>query len=68
VLLAFDGSATGYKTVQMLAESPLCQNLPAHSVMVGAESNDSLAHLHKAKAILVAAGFDVHAEIRQGEV
>lgn len=68
VLLAFDGSATGYKTVQILAESSLCQNLPIHLVMAGAESNDSLAHLQKAKAILVAAGFDVNAEIRQGEV
>lgn len=68
VMLAFDGSSTAYKTVQMLAASPLCKDLPIHLVTVGADSVSNREALGKAQSMLLSAGFAVQAEIRQGEV
>ena len=68
VMLAFDGSPTAYKTVQMLAASQLCEGLPIHLVMVGIDSGDNREALDKARSMLLTSGFVVHAEIRQGEV
>ncbi|TWC11524.1 MULTISPECIES: universal stress protein [unclassified Pseudomonas] len=68
VMLAFDGSPTAYKTVQMLAASRLCEGLPIHLVMVGADSESNREALEKARGMLLSSGFVVQAEIRQGEV
>lgn len=68
VMLAFDGSPTAYKTVQMLAASPLCEGLPLHLVMVGAESENNRETLEKASNLLLSSGIVVQAQIRQGEV
>ncbi|TPG94695.1 universal stress protein [Pseudomonas caspiana] len=68
VMLAFDSSPTAYKTVQMLAASQLCEGLPIHLVMVGADSKDNREALEKAVGMLLSAGFVVQAHIRQGEV
>jgi nucleotide-binding universal stress UspA family protein len=68
VMLAFDGSPTAYKTVQMLAASQLCGGLPIHLVMVGADSGGNREALEKARSMLLSSGFEVHAEIRQGDV
>ena len=68
VMFAFDGSPTGYKTVQMLAASQLCDGLPIHLVMVGADSEDNREALGKVVGMLIFAGFVVQAQIRQGEV
>lgn len=67
-MLAFDGSATTRKGVEMLASSPLLNGLPLHLVMVGVESDEALAQLDWAKALLLKAGFTVHAAIRSGAV
>lgn len=68
VMLAFDGSPTAHKIVQMLAESPLCKDLPIHIVMVGAYSQDNQKELEKARSTLALSGLRVQAEIRSGEV
>lgn len=68
VMIAFDGSPTAYRTVQIFAESALGNNLQIHLVMVGANSEGNVAHLVTARGILGAAGLTVDAEIRQGEV
>jgi nucleotide-binding universal stress UspA family protein len=68
ILIAFDGSATTRKAVDMVARSPLLRGLPCHVVMVGEDKTDSRESLDWARAHLEAAGFDVTAEIRQGEV
>jgi nucleotide-binding universal stress UspA family protein len=68
VMLAFDGSPTAYKTVQMLAASQLCEGLPIHLVMVGADSESNREALEKARGMLLSSGFVVQAEIRPGEV
>jgi len=68
VMLAFDGSATTIKGVEMLAASPLFKGIPVHLVMVGVDTADSRAPLESARDALAAAGFEVHIAIRAGEV
>ncbi|WP_313087775.1 universal stress protein [Pseudomonas sp.] len=68
VMLAFDGSATSRKGVEMLAASPLFSGIPVHLVTVGEASDDNRALLDSARDALVAAGFEVHTAIRAGEV
>lgn len=40
-MLAYDGSATARKSLEMIAASPLLKGLPCHLVMIGAESSDA---------------------------
>ncbi len=68
VMLAFDGSATTRKGVEMIASSPLFKDIPIHLVMVGADTGDSRALLESARDALRAAGFEVQIAIRAGEV
>lgn len=68
IMIAFDGSATTRKGVEMVAASPLFRDLPCHVVMVGAATNDMHEHLNWARKILEAAGFAVTTEIIAGEV
>ncbi len=67
-MLAFDGSATTRKGVEMLAASPLLQGLPIHLVMVGEGSDELSSQLGWAQKVLLNAGFAVRAEIRNGEI
>lgn len=68
IMLAFDGSATTRKGVEMIASSPLLRGIPVHLVMVGDDSADSRALLDSARDTLTAAGFDAQTAIRSGEV
>jgi len=68
VMLAFDGSDTTRKGVEMLASSPLFRGIPIHLVMVGADTGDNHALLEAARDALSAAGFEVYLSIRPGEV
>ncbi|WP_278378202.1 universal stress protein [Stutzerimonas kunmingensis] len=68
VMLAFDGSATSRKGVEMLAGSPLFKGMPIHLVMVAADTADNQAQLENARGVLIAAGFNVEITIRAGEV
>ncbi|MEZ3134174.1 universal stress protein [Stutzerimonas kunmingensis] len=68
VMLAFDGSATSRKGVEMLAGSPLFKGMPIHLVMVAADTADNQAQLENARGVLTAAGFNVEIAIRAGEI
>ncbi|WP_260292490.1 universal stress protein [Sedimenticola hydrogenitrophicus] len=68
VMLAFDGSATTRKGVEMIATSPLLRNLPCHLVMVGAASDEHRTQLDWAQATLERAGFETTASLVDGEV
>jgi nucleotide-binding universal stress UspA family protein len=68
VMLAFDGSTTTRKGVEMLATSPLLKGIPIHLVMAGEDTSDSRALLESARGALTAAGFEVHIALRSGEV
>lgn len=67
IMLAFDGSATTHKGVDMVAGSPLFRGLPCHLVMVGADTADARAHLARARQTLETAGFETPALILPGE-
>src|SRR5690625_1468044 len=67
-MIAFDGSATTRKGVEMLAASPLLKGLPLHLVMVGAETSDATAQLDWAQGVLQNAGFTAHTTIHAVEV
>jgi nucleotide-binding universal stress UspA family protein len=68
ILVAFDGSATTRKAVEMVAASPLFRGLPCHVVMIGADRTEARDQLDWARATLEQAGFDVTARILSGQV
>ncbi|TFH86237.1 universal stress protein [Billgrantia azerbaijanica] len=68
VMLAFDGSQTTRKGVEMLARSPLFDGVPVHVVIVGAETGDNRSQLDWALATLRDAGHEAEGAIRAGEV
>ncbi|SEM06172.1 universal stress protein [Halomonas caseinilytica] len=68
VMIAFDGSKTTRKGVEMLASSPLFQGIPVHVVIVGAETGDNRSQLDWALKTLRDAGHEAEGAIRAGEV
>ncbi len=68
VMLAFDGSKTTRKGVEMVAKSPLFKGLPCHVVMVGENNTSNQIELDWAIEMLGDAGFDAPASIIDGEV
>lgn len=64
VMLAFDGSATMDKAVDMIAASPLFKNMPCYLVTVGEDSSA----LQAAAQQLRAAGHDVETALLSGDV
>jgi nucleotide-binding universal stress UspA family protein len=67
IMLAFDGSATALKGLEMLAASPLGEGLPVHLVMAGAITAATEAHMDAAAGILRNAGFTTSVSIVGGE-
>lgn len=61
-MLAYDGSPTADKALDMVAASPLLRNIPCHLVMVG----ENAGPLDVAKGRLVQAGFSVEAHLLSG--
>ncbi|MEQ6916159.1 universal stress protein [Halomonas aquatica] len=68
VMLAFDGSKTTRKGVELLARSPLFSGIPCHVVIVGAETGDNRSQLDWALSTLRDAGHEAEGAIRAGEV
>ncbi|WP_459617923.1 universal stress protein [Bordetella sp. 2513F-2] len=66
-MVAYDGSATSRKTVEMVSRSPLLAGLPAHLVMAGGDAGTAEAALEPARAELAQAGFDTRASHVPGE-
>ncbi|WP_372966132.1 universal stress protein [Marinobacter sp.] len=67
-MLAFDGSATAFKGVELLSASPVLQGMPLHLVMVGADTADRWEQLKKAEKMLAPLGVEITLAIRAGEV
>lgn len=68
ILMAFDGSKTACKGVEMLAKSPLFNGIACHIVIVGADTAENRAQLAWALATLREAGHEAQGAIRAGEV
>lgn len=66
-ILAFDGGSSSKKAVQYAANNPLLQGMKCHLLSIGKGSDKLKAALDEAKRLLSDAGFDVSAEIRDGE-
>lgn len=67
VMLAFDGSATTLKGVDMVAGSPLLRGLPCHLVTVGTDTAEKRAKLEQARQTLEDAGIEAPTAILPGE-
>ncbi|MDP5291738.1 universal stress protein [Oceanimonas sp. CHS3-5] len=67
IMLAFDGSATTRKGVEMLAASPLFKGLELHLVLAGADTDDNRAQLEWARQLLEQAGISAVIAIVPGE-
>ncbi|WP_275097991.1 universal stress protein [Sedimenticola hydrogenitrophicus] len=68
VMIAFDGSKTAHKSVDMVAGSPLFRGMPCHVVMVGTDAAAHREQLDWARQTLEASGFDVSTTLREGDV
>lgn len=68
IMVAFDGSPTTRKCVEMVAGSPLFKGLPCHVVMVGEDTAEARGQLEWAVQTLGQAGFEVPVHIEAGEV
>lgn len=66
-VVAFDGSATARKTVDMVAASPLLQGLPALVAMVAPDTPEAQQALQEAQAVLHSAGFAVETRLLTGD-
>jgi nucleotide-binding universal stress UspA family protein len=66
-VIAFDGSGTGRKMVEMVAGSPLLRGLLCYLVTVGNESAVIQEQLDRARTTLAAAGFEVQANVVAGD-
>ncbi len=58
-MLAYDGSATANKALEMVAHSPLFNGVTCHLVMAGKSSERQHEQLANAEKMLVGNGFDV---------
>jgi nucleotide-binding universal stress UspA family protein len=68
IMLAFDGSSTTRKGVEMLAGSPLFNDLELHLVLVGADTDDHREQLNWASTTLEQSGIKAQTAIVPGEV
>lgn len=66
-LIAFDGSETTRKGIEMIAGSPLLKGITLHLLMVGDDTTSRRQELELAEQLLTTAGFDVQAKLQTGE-
>ena len=66
VLLAFDGSVSSRKAIELAARSPLLNGLGCHVLMAASEDRAATAHMDWAHALLDAAGVAHRSEIIPG--
>lgn len=67
-LIAYDGSATSRKCVEMIASSPLLKGLECHVLMASHKTDEAVEHLSWAEKQLKSAGFQVLSSIIPGDV
>ncbi|MFO7551213.1 MAG: universal stress protein [Haliea sp.] len=67
-MIAYDGSATASKALNLVANSPLLVGLPCHLVTVGPLSAEQTRQIGQARDTLAGAGFEVTTATVEGEV
>lgn len=68
VMIAFDGSDTTHKAVDMVAGSPLFRGMPCHVLLIGADTPANRSQLEWARHTLESSEFTVTTALRQGDV
>lgn len=68
VMLAFDGSETAFRSIELLSNTPVFRGIPLHVVLVGADTAGHQEQLKRAERLLSAQGPDIHLAIREGDV
>jgi len=68
IMVAYDGSTTAKKVVEMVARSDLFKGLDCHLVMAGSESPKHHEQLAEARTKLEKAGLEVSASLVSGDV
>ena len=68
VMIAFDGSDTTRKGIDMVAASPLFNGMPVHVVMVGDDNDANRSQLAWARSTLADGGHEVVEALVHGEV
>jgi len=66
-LIAYDGSVTSRKALNMVAQSPLLSGSACSLIMVGPSTFDTRKELEEAEKQLTDAGFDVNAQLLAGD-
>ncbi|NRP58224.1 MULTISPECIES: universal stress protein [unclassified Marinobacterium] len=66
-MIAYDGSKTARKALDMVAKSPLLKEADCELLMVGPATFDFKQELEIAEKVLVEAGFNVNATLAAGE-
>jgi nucleotide-binding universal stress UspA family protein len=67
VLIAFDGSGTTRRGIELVARSPLFAGVPIHLLMSGKERPDGPKDIEWARRALEGGGHEVHAAIVPGD-
>lgn len=67
-MIAYDGSTTASKALNLVANSPLLVDLPCHLVTAGPLSAEQTRQIGQARETLVNAGFEVTTATVEGEV
>jgi len=65
-MLAFDGSETAFRSIELLAGTPVFQGMPFHLVMVGQDTDEKRGQMARARDVLAAQKLEVTQAIRQG--
>lgn len=68
LMIAFDGSDTTHKAVDMVAGSPLFRGMPCHVVLIGPDNPANRNQLEWARHTLESSDFVVTTALRQGDV
>jgi len=67
-MLAFDGSETAFRSIELLSATPVFQGMPLHLVLIGADTPEHQSELKRAERLLSAQGSEIHLAIRDGDV
>ena len=68
IMIAYDGSNTAHKILDMVAGSPLFAGLPCHVIMIGSDNKANRGQLEWARHTLEASDFEVTTALEEGEV
>jgi nucleotide-binding universal stress UspA family protein len=67
-MLAFDGSETAFRSIELLANTPVFSGIPLHLVLVGDDTEEHQKQLKRARDRLAFQGPSIHLAIREGDV